>query len=181
MIAHAANRRLRDCFGKRNHSRRRRVAGASAGPALRADQPAGRHPGAGAGSRAEQAVALIRETSGTTIPQLAEKLGIQSSYLYRVVPKLVSEGLTTRDGSTLHPAAIKRRPRPGRWRQGSVHDSPRQRSRSAPQPSTLRSACRYAILPAEPESPCSSAFAGPSCQHLHPDAAAEALRHRVDR
>lgn len=53
------------------------------------------------GSRADQTVALIREHAGITIPQLAEKLKIQPNYLYRVVPKLVSDGLIIKDGSAL--------------------------------------------------------------------------------
>ena len=53
------------------------------------------------GSRADQAVALIRENPGITIPQLAEKLKIQPNYLYRVVPKLVKDGHITKDGAAL--------------------------------------------------------------------------------
>jgi hypothetical protein len=65
-------------------------------------RPRGRRTG---GSRANQTVALIRDNPGITIPQLAEKLKIQPNYLYRVVPKLVSDGLITKDGSALHAVA----------------------------------------------------------------------------
>jgi CRP-like cAMP-binding protein len=65
-------------------------------------RPRGRQTG---GSRASQTVGLIRENPGITIPQLAEKLQIQPNYLYRVVPKLVSDGLITKDGSALNAVA----------------------------------------------------------------------------
>jgi hypothetical protein len=66
-------------------------------------RPRGRRTGSG--KRADQTVALIRENPGITIPQLAEKLKIQPNYLYRVVPKLVSGGLITKDGSALNAVA----------------------------------------------------------------------------
>ena len=79
-----------------------------AGSAPRTERtPTGRRPGrprgrrTSAGTRADQTVALIRENPGITIPQLAEKLKIQPNYLYRVVPKLVGDGLIKKDGSAL--------------------------------------------------------------------------------
>jgi predicted HTH transcriptional regulator len=68
----------------------------------RPGRPRGRQSG---GTRANQAVTLIRENPGITIPQLAEKLKIQPNYLYRVVPKLVSDGLITKDGAALNSVA----------------------------------------------------------------------------
>ncbi len=68
-------------------------------------RPRGRR--SAAGTRADQTVALIRENSGVTIPQLAEKLKIQPNYLYRVVPKLVKDGLITKDGTALTAVAQK--------------------------------------------------------------------------
>jgi DNA-binding IscR family transcriptional regulator len=47
----------------------------------------------------------VRGNPGITIPQIAEKLKIEPNYLYRVMPKLVNEGLVTRDGQGWHPAA----------------------------------------------------------------------------
>jgi hypothetical protein len=67
-------------------------------------RPRGRQ--SGSGTRANQTVALIRDNPGITIPQLAEKLKIQPNYLYRVVPKLVSDGLVTKDGSALNAVAV---------------------------------------------------------------------------
>ena len=42
---------------------------------------------------------------GITIPQLAEALKIQPNYLYRVMPKLVSDGSIRREGQGWYPAA----------------------------------------------------------------------------
>lgn len=75
-----------------------RAAASRRGPG----RPRGRRTG---GTRANQTVELIRKNPGITIPQLAEKLKIQPNYLYRVVPKLVSEGLITKDGAALSPVA----------------------------------------------------------------------------
>jgi exonuclease VII small subunit len=42
-----------------------------------------------AGTRTDQALATIAEHPGITVPELARTLGINTSYLYRVLPKLV--------------------------------------------------------------------------------------------
>jgi hypothetical protein len=70
----------------------------------------GRRPGRprgrrGSNTRSNQVLALIRKTPGITIPQLAEQLKIQPNYLYRVIPKLNSDGLVIKDGTGLHPVA----------------------------------------------------------------------------
>jgi CRP-like cAMP-binding protein len=69
----------------------------------------GRRPGRprgrrGGNTRSNQALALVREKPGVTIPQIAESLGIEPNYLYRVMPKLVSEGAVRREGQGWHPA-----------------------------------------------------------------------------
>ena len=66
----------------------------------RAGRPRGRR---GGNTRANQALALVRERPGITIPQIAESLKIEPNYLYRVMPKLVSDGLVKRDGQGWHP------------------------------------------------------------------------------
>ena len=58
----------------------------------------------GGNTRSNQALELVREKPGITIPQIAESLKIEPNYLYRVMPKLVSEGLIRRDGLGYHPA-----------------------------------------------------------------------------
>jgi hypothetical protein len=70
----------------------------------------GRRPGRprgrrGGNTRSNQALELVRNQPGITIPQIADALKIEPNYLYRVMPKLVNEGLVTRDGQGWHPAA----------------------------------------------------------------------------
>ena len=64
-------------------------------------RPRGRR---GGNTRANQALELVRSRPGITIPQIAEAMKIEPNYLYRVMPKLVSEGSITRDGQGWHPA-----------------------------------------------------------------------------
>lgn len=75
----------------------RRAAARTRGPG----RPRGRRSG---NTRANQALELVRNQPGITIPQVAEAMKIESNYLYRVMPKLVSEGLITRDGQGWYPA-----------------------------------------------------------------------------
>jgi hypothetical protein len=65
-------------------------------------RPRGRRSG---GTRAAQALELVRNQPGITIPQIAENLKIEPNYLYRVMPKLVSEGQVRREGQGWHPAS----------------------------------------------------------------------------
>lgn len=67
-----------------------RPPGSSAATASRR----GRH-----GNRREQALSLVQETPGITIPQIATKMKIQPNYLYRVMPGLEQEGAVRRDDS----------------------------------------------------------------------------------
>jgi Winged helix-turn-helix DNA-binding len=68
----------------------------------RAGRPRGRR---GGNTRANQALALVREKPGITIPQIAEALKIEPNYLYRVMPKLVEDGQVSREGQGWHPAS----------------------------------------------------------------------------
>ncbi|WP_249012144.1 Rrf2 family transcriptional regulator [Conexibacter sp. DBS9H8] len=63
-------------------------------------RPRGRRNGS---TRANQALTLVQQRPGITIPQIAEELTIEPNYLYRVMPKLVSDGLVKRDGQGWHP------------------------------------------------------------------------------
>src|SRR3954467_13771270 len=56
----------------------------------------------GGGTRAVQALDLVREKPGITIPELAEAMGIQQNYLYRVMPGLAEEGKVTKSGRGWH-------------------------------------------------------------------------------
>jgi predicted HTH transcriptional regulator len=73
------------------HSGRRRGPG----------RPRGRR---GGNTRSNQALQLVSEQPGITIPQIADQLSIEPNYLYRVMPKLVSDGLVKREGQGWHPA-----------------------------------------------------------------------------
>jgi len=52
----------------------------------------------GSGTRGAEALALVRENPGITIPEIAAKMGIKQNYLYRVLPGLVKDGLVVKDG-----------------------------------------------------------------------------------
>src|SRR3954453_10008199 len=56
----------------------------------------------GGGTRAAQALELVRGKPGITIPELAEAMGIQQNYLYRVMPGLAQEGKVTKSGRGWH-------------------------------------------------------------------------------
>lgn len=64
-------------------------------------RPRGRR---GGNTRAAQALELVRQQPGITIPQIAEAMSIEPNYLYRVLPRLVSEGKVQRDGQGWVPA-----------------------------------------------------------------------------
>jgi hypothetical protein len=82
-------------------TRRRKAAGrrssASNGGGRR-----GRPPGSG--KRALQAEELVNASPGVTIPELADAMGIQANYLYRVMPQLQKAGKIRKQGKGWHPA-----------------------------------------------------------------------------
>ncbi|HTU85466.1 MAG TPA: hypothetical protein VMF57_07815 [Solirubrobacteraceae bacterium] len=59
----------------------------------------------GGNTRAAQTLELVRQRPGITIPQIAQAMKIQPNYLYRVLPRLASEGQVKRDGQGWHPAS----------------------------------------------------------------------------
>ncbi|HWT92432.1 MAG TPA: hypothetical protein VN238_05515 [Solirubrobacteraceae bacterium] len=52
----------------------------------------------GSGTRANEALELVRSKPGITIPEMAQEMGIQQNYLYRVLPSLEEEGQVHKDG-----------------------------------------------------------------------------------
>ena len=56
----------------------------------------------GSGTRALQALELVRARPGITIPELAEAMGIKQNYLYRVMPTLAEDGQVTKSGRGWH-------------------------------------------------------------------------------
>jgi hypothetical protein len=80
-----------------------RPAARSAGGARRGPgRPRGRR---GGNTRSAQALELVRNKPGITIPELASTMKIEPNYLYRVMPKLTADGLVKRDGQGWHPGA----------------------------------------------------------------------------
>src|SRR4051794_22546959 len=86
-------------------------AAATAAPARRTRRSSGGGSGGGSGrrgrpkgggTRAAQALDLVRTRPGITIPELAEAMGIQQNYLYRVMPGLAEEGKVTKSGRGWH-------------------------------------------------------------------------------
>jgi hypothetical protein len=91
---------------RRGPGRPRRTAAAAttataAAPARRG-RPQGRR---GGNTRGAQALELVRRRPGITIPELAKEMKIEPNYLYRLLPKLATDGQVTREGKGWHPAA----------------------------------------------------------------------------
>jgi MarR family len=64
----------------------------------------GRPRGRRGGTRAAEALRLVREQPGITIPEIASAMKIQPNYLYRVLPKLEQNGDIKKDGKGWMPA-----------------------------------------------------------------------------
>jgi hypothetical protein len=77
-LVHAAARRLDE-------------VGAFARSALNAQR--------GCRTRASQALEMLRESPGMSIPELATRMNMRRGYLYRIMPALEREGKVTRQGS----------------------------------------------------------------------------------
>jgi hypothetical protein len=58
----------------------------------------------GSGNRAKQAFQLVQKRPGITISEMADSMGIQPNYLYRVMPTLESEGQVVKRDKGWHPA-----------------------------------------------------------------------------
>lgn len=80
----------------------RRTRRTSSGNGRRTRRSRGRRAG---GTRANQALELVRQSPGVTIPQIAKQMGIEPNYLYRVLPRLQAEGQIKRDGQGWHPSS----------------------------------------------------------------------------
>ncbi len=57
----------------------------------------------GSGTRAAEALSAVQGQPGITIPELATKMGIQATYLYRVLPGLEKEGKAEKKGRGWYP------------------------------------------------------------------------------
>jgi CRP-like cAMP-binding protein len=52
----------------------------------------------GSGTRRAEALAIVTANPGITVAEVAEKLGINQNYLYRVLPALAKDGLIVKSG-----------------------------------------------------------------------------------
>jgi hypothetical protein len=50
------------------------------------------------GTRADQALQLIKSSPGVTVPEIADRMGIRQNYLYRVTAALQKQGSVKRKG-----------------------------------------------------------------------------------
>ncbi len=57
----------------------------------------------GSGTRSKQTLELVRSRPGISIPEMAEAMGIQQNYLYRVLPNLQKDGMVRKQGRGWHP------------------------------------------------------------------------------
>jgi len=86
----------------------RALSGATSAPAAAAGTAAPRRAGGnggggqgrpkGSGTRSAEALEAVRAQPGITISELAQKIGIQQNYLYRVLPGLEQDGKVRKDG-----------------------------------------------------------------------------------
>jgi hypothetical protein len=73
----------------RRSTRKRSAGGTGAG---RRGRPRG------SGTRGAEALQIVTDSPGITIPEIAQKMGIQQNYLYRVLPGLEQDGKVRKEG-----------------------------------------------------------------------------------
>lgn len=59
----------------------------------------------GGNTRANQTLELVRDKPGISITEIAKAMKIEPNYLYRLLPRLESNGQVKRDGQGWHPPA----------------------------------------------------------------------------
>ena len=64
----------------------------------------GRPAGSATGSRAGEALRLVEERPGISVAELADAMGIGTTYLYRVMPSLERDGKVRKAGTGYEPA-----------------------------------------------------------------------------
>jgi hypothetical protein len=57
----------------------------------------------GSGKRPAEALVIVQEQPGVTVPELAARTGIKQNYLYRVLSGLAEEGKVRKEGRGWHP------------------------------------------------------------------------------
>ena len=91
---------LRAIDGVGDGSRRSSPAARKSGG--QAEGSSGRGRPKGSGSRAKEALKLVKDRPGITIPEIAEAMDIKQNYLYRVMPDLQKDGLVRKEGRGWH-------------------------------------------------------------------------------
>jgi CRP-like cAMP-binding protein len=81
---------------------RRRSKSSTSGDATSGSSNGRRGRPRGSGTRGKQALEIVNGNPGITIPEIAQKMGIQQNYLYRVLPGLQKEGLIRKEGRGWH-------------------------------------------------------------------------------
>lgn len=109
-------RELRDEVARLEAARTALVGGRrSAGGTVRSSRLAARRPSRGSArrprrartrrrTRAAQALQIVQSRPGITLPEIAEAMKIEPNYLYRVLPRLASQGLVEREGQRWRPS-----------------------------------------------------------------------------
>jgi hypothetical protein len=92
----------RNASTTRNANTRTRARKSSSSNGRRTRRSRGRR---GGNTRANQALKLVSDRPGITIPEIATAMGIEPNYLYRVLPRLAGEGQIRKDGTGWHLAA----------------------------------------------------------------------------
>jgi hypothetical protein len=87
---------------RRGRPRKSRTSTSSPSAAAGTSRPGRRK---GSGERSVQALKFVTDQPGITIPELAAKMGIKQSYLYRVLPGLEQEKKVKKEGRGWHPAS----------------------------------------------------------------------------
>jgi hypothetical protein len=112
---------------------RRRGRPATNGAARTSARPASRRngrqaaprPRRGGNTRANQALELVRERPGITIPEIAKAMKIEPNYLYRVLPRLASDGQAERDGQGVASVVVDLHHRAARRQRSWTQTDPR--------------------------------------------------------
>jgi hypothetical protein len=81
----------------------RRAAGPKRGGDGNGGESRGRGRPKGSGTRAKEALQLVKDRPGITIPEIAKAMDIKQNYLYRVMPDLEKDGLVRKEGRGWHP------------------------------------------------------------------------------
>jgi DNA-binding MarR family transcriptional regulator len=101
----AARAALAGPTGRRGRPSNNGTARPRARSAARRNGRSAAPPSRGGNTRANQTLELVREQPGITITEIAKAMKIEPNYLYRVLPRLESNGQVKRDGQGWHPAA----------------------------------------------------------------------------